>query len=148
MWPRQLWQRQLSSQGVGWALSLSLWENGGGLGCGVRGTYRVPCRAGDQIPALALGCKRRFLLATLYFIQEIQEVFELCSKAWPSRVPITTMRSSNHPCPHYTREATGRREVKGLAQGHTAEPELTGARGCAAPSLTLRGPGFHPTPEF
>ena len=132
------------------ALGTSAEQPGGG----VRGPYRVPCRAGDQIPALALGCKKGFLLATVYFIQEIQEVFELCSKAWPGRVSITTLRSSNRPCPHFAREATGVQRGEGACPRSHREPELAGACGCAAISLTLWGPGFlrsslpPPTPEF
>lgn len=132
------------------ALGTSAEQPGGG----VRGPYSVPCRAGDQIPALALGCKKGFLLATVYFIQEIQEVFELCSKAWPGRVSITALRSSNRPCPHFAREATGVQRGEGACPRSHREPELVGACGCAAISLTLWGPGFlrsslpPPTPEF
>lgn len=108
-------------------------------GGGMRGPSHVPCRAGDQIPTLALGCKKGFLLTTLYFIQEIQEVLELWSKGWPSRAPITTLRGSNHP--PFTGEETGVQRGEGAWPGPTAEPELTGAHGCVL-VLTSWGPGF------
>ena len=143
MWPGWLWGHQLSSQGVGWALLPSLWENGGGLWRGVRGPSHVP-GAGDQIPALALGCKKGFLQITLYFIHVIQEVLELWSKGCPSRAPITTLRGCNHP--PFTHEETGVQRGEGAwphsRAGAHRSPWLRGCFDLVGPGL----PAVQPSP--